>query len=151
MESVVLSMNIADTPDNVKRLMSPADKKAFGVAALTINELIERQEVNSEKDFQNQVADYLRMKGIPFYRSRMDKRTRNKVGQPDFLICLPPHGRFIGLECKVPGQLATEDQLNEIEAILKAGGFAIVVRSLAEVKTILEYHSILEHSITHGA
>lgn len=130
--------------DAIRRMLPPEEKKRLGVAALTMSELIDRVSVKTERDLQNQVAAFLRLKDIPFYTSRMDRRTTNRVGQPDFLCCVPPRGILLGLECKLPGEEPTEDQWREIKAIKAAGGIAWVVHSLAEVKSLFELKSILD-------
>lgn len=135
-----MGVDLATVPDEFKRYLAPAEKKRLGVAALTLDELISRQTIKTEKQLQQQIADYLRLRGIPFYRSRMDKRTTNKRGQPDFLCCVarPIIGRFVAFECKLPGQHPTEEQQRELEAIRNAGGIAAVVYDLIAVKTILD-------------
>jgi hypothetical protein len=43
-------------------------------------------EVKSERDLQDLIAEYLRMKSIVAIRSRMDKKMTVPVGTPDFLF-----------------------------------------------------------------
>ena len=58
------------------------------------------------------------------------------AGIPDLIICYK--GRFIGLECKVGKNTATVLQQQTIRQILKAGGYAVVVKSVGEVKAIIQ-------------
>ena len=58
------------------------------------------------------------------------------AGIPDLIICYK--GRFIGLECKVGRNTATALQQQTIRQILKAGGYAVVVKSVGEVKAIIQ-------------
>ena len=58
------------------------------------------------------------------------------AGIPDLIICYK--GRFIGLECKVGKNTATALQQQTIRQILKAGGYAVVVKSVGEVKAIIQ-------------
>lgn len=46
-------------------------------------------------------------------------------GVPDFLVCW--RGKFIGIECKANGNIATALQLANLESIVKAGGMAMIV------------------------
>lgn len=59
-----------------------------------------------------------------------------KRGVPDRLVCY--RGRFLGLEIKAPGGKATAWQERCIEDIIIAGGFAGVVRSVDDVRTLLD-------------
>lgn len=58
------------------------------------------------------------------------------AGIPDIIVCYK--GRFVGLEAKVGKNQPTKLQAATIEQIRKAGGTAAVVRSIADVKTVLE-------------
>jgi len=57
------------------------------------------------------------------------------AGIPDIIICYK--GKFIGLEVKAKGRKATVLQQITINKIIKAGGTAVVVYSLDEVKELL--------------
>ena len=57
------------------------------------------------------------------------------AGIPDIIVC--HRGRFIALEAKVGKNQPTKLQTVTIEQIRKAGGTAAVVRSVADVKTII--------------
>lgn len=57
------------------------------------------------------------------------------AGIPDIIVC--HRGRFIALEAKVGKNTPTKLQAVTIEQIRKAGGTAAVVRSVADVKTII--------------
>lgn len=120
----------------MKRKLPPEEKKRLGAAALTLDELISRQTIRSERDLQNQIADYLRLRDIPFYRQRMDKRTTGKVGTPDFICCVA--GYFVAFECKRPGGKLIEEQARQIQAIRDANGQAVEVTTLEQVKRILD-------------
>ena len=58
------------------------------------------------------------------------------AGIPDIIICFK--GRFIGLEVKAKGRKTTVLQQITINRINKAGGTAVVVYSLEEVKELLK-------------
>ena len=57
------------------------------------------------------------------------------AGIPDIIVC--HRGHFIALEAKVGKKTPTKLQAVTIEQIRKAGGTAAVVRSVADVKTII--------------
>lgn len=54
-----------------------------------------------EREIQDAFAAWLRERGIPFLRSRMDRATTIAVGWPDFTICY--RGRVLLIETKVRG------------------------------------------------
>ena len=54
----------------------------------------------------------------------------------DVICCYK--GRFIGLECKLPGGRLTELQKHAIEKINRAGGVACRVESVEDVKRVIE-------------
>lgn len=58
------------------------------------------------------------------------------AGIPDIIACI--NGRFFGFEVKTATGKATGLQDAAIRKINEAGGTAVVVRSVAEVKTVLE-------------
>ena len=57
------------------------------------------------------------------------------AGIPDIIVCYK--GRFYGLEAKVGRNKPTRLQEATIEQIRRAGGVAVVVRSVDEVKEIM--------------
>ena len=56
-------------------------------------------------------------------------------GVPDIICCYK--GRFLGLECKLPGGRLTELQKRAIEKINRAGGVACRVESVEDVKRVI--------------
>ena len=57
-------------------------------------------------------------------------------GVPDIICCYK--GRFLGLECKLPGGRLTKLQKRTIEKINRAGGVACRVESVEDVKRVIE-------------
>ena len=57
-------------------------------------------------------------------------------GIPDVICCYK--GRFLGLECKLPGGRLTELQKRVIEKINHAGGVACRVERVEDVKRVIE-------------
>lgn len=58
------------------------------------------------------------------------------AGIPDLIVCYK--GRFIGLECKVGKNQPTVLQGLTIKQIIRAGGYALVVRSVDEVREVIQ-------------
>jgi hypothetical protein len=76
-------------PDSYLRRISAEDRKSLGRAGVTKAEAEDRANVKNERELQRLIANYLRLQGIEAFSQRMDKRTRGKVGQPDFLFSVP--------------------------------------------------------------
>lgn len=138
-------------PDRVLKCMAPAERKRLGPAGTLQSEAAAKEAHRSEKEMQAKIQAFCDLKGWPCYRSRTDKKTTNKRGQPDFLICLPvtyrerdtfggevvhEYGAFVAIECKMPGRGKqsdpTPEQQAELELIVKAYGETLVARSAQE-------------------
>jgi hypothetical protein len=120
-------------PTHLTRLMSPADQRAVSPTGRTPAETRAAAVVKDERELQRQVANYLRLLGVWHVQSRMDRRTSNTLGTPDFLLCR--HGKFIAWECKCPWNRALRpEQAKAREAILAAGGEWRLVTTLAEAQ-----------------
>lgn len=59
------------------------------------------------------------------------------VGSSDLIGIRKLDGRFIAIECKVPGKNPTTEQIKFIEAILKNGGCAGVATCSADARKII--------------
>lgn len=59
-----------------------------------------------------------------------------KAGIPDIIACL--EGRFIGIECKVGTNKASDLQKAHGKMIENAGGIFMIAYSLEEVKEVLK-------------
>ena len=88
-----------------------------------------------EIDIVNKIKAYLQTKqGLFFWKEHGGQF--GTAGIPDIIICYK--GKFIGLECKLPGRKPTLFQKITLGKIEKAGGIAKVVTSVEEVKEIIE-------------
>lgn len=88
------------------------------------------QELKDETELQDQIAQYLRLKEIPFFRQRMDKRTTGTVGWPDFSYVF--QGKACFIECKMPGKDLSDEQRDIQLQLVAAGAHYRIVRSLPE-------------------
>ena len=61
---------------------------------------------------------------------------RTTSGIPDLIICM--YGRFIAIELKTAKGKVSPIQDYTINAIKRAGGYAVVARTVADVKLLLE-------------
>jgi hypothetical protein len=118
-------------PENILKRMSPADRAKLGKAGRTMSEAFAVSEARSEKELQTQVAQWLSLRGYWFARSRMDKRTGNTLGCPDFLVAV--NGRFVAIECKSATGKLSADQEAARESLQKNGAVYILARKLTDV------------------
>jgi len=124
-------------PGNLLSCMSEADQRRFSRSGRTPAEAREAAVAKDERELQRQIANWLRLHGIWFTQSRMDRRTSNTVGTPDFIFCY--RGRFVAWEVKCPWAPALRpEQRKAADAIVAAGGEWRLVTSLAQGKEHLE-------------
>jgi hypothetical protein len=98
-------------------------------------ELQAKIEAQDEAVLHNHIENLLRLRGAYWVHSRMDKKTANRKGVPDFIVCY--QGVFVGIEAKVGGNKPTDEQMEQLEAIMEAGGHGALVYSLDEVIALL--------------
>jgi mevalonate kinase len=89
----------------------------------------------NESDLVKKIKDYLKTIKDCFYWKEHGGQY-GTAGIPDIIVCY--RGRFLAFECKVGKNKATALQELTIRQIVKAGGYALVVRSVEEVKQIIE-------------
>lgn len=121
-------------PDNILKRMSKADRPK-GKAGLTNAELSERNAVKLERELHDQVAALLRLRGVAFCHSRMDRKSTITEGWPDFTFAID--GKPCAIECKRPGEKLSEVQDCVREDMLANGWFYCIAYSLDDVKTFL--------------
>jgi len=125
-------------PDSLLRRIAPADRKTVHLPP-PLSELVSqtaaKADVKREKELQNQIENFLRLRGITAIRSAMHRKTSNNLGTPDFLFAI--WGRAVALECKLPGQKPTEDQKRVMAGLAKDGWYVKIVHSLDEMRAVL--------------
>lgn len=95
-----------------------------------------------EKDLVSSIMRYL--KGIPqcFYWKEHGGKY-GTAGIPDIICCIK--GKFVGFEVKTASGVISKLQELSIRQIQQAGGQAFVVRSLEEVKIIINNLEVLHN------
>ncbi len=63
-------------------------------------------------------------------------RFASMPGLSDIIGCY--RGRFLAVECKMPGNKPTDQQRGFLDAVQQAGGLAAVVYEVAEVAELLD-------------
>lgn len=109
-------------PPNILKCMPPEDRKPLGKAGKTNDEIAVEQAVKSERQLQDNISRLLRIRGIAFFRQRMDRRTTGTVGQPDFLFAI--NGHACAFEAKMPDNHPTKEQL-DVHRAMRANGWSV--------------------------
>ncbi len=121
-------------PESFLKCVSPADRKMLG--QMTAAEGLAAFAAREEKELHKLISLELTRFNIVFAHSRMDKRTTNAKGLPDFLFVY--HGIPYAIEAKAPKGVLTPEQVRTIVRMEENGWSCHVVRSFEEFKTILE-------------
>ena len=91
--------------------------------------------MKSESTIQAVIMKYLRSLGA--YCWAIKAAVCNERGVPDILCCYK--GRFVGFEVKTEKGRLSGPQRTQNNRIRQAGGRAVVVRSVADVRVVLEH------------
>ena len=89
-----------------------------------------------ERDIATAIKRYLASLGSDVFFWKEHGSVYGTNGVPDIICCYK--GRFLGLECKLPGGRLTKLQKRTIEKINRAGGVACRVESVEDVKRVIE-------------
>lgn len=89
-----------------------------------------------ERDIVTAIKRYLASLGSDVFFWKEHGSVYGTNGVPDIICCYK--GRFLGLECKLPGGRLTKLQKRTIEQINRAGGVACRVESVEDVKRVIE-------------
>ena len=89
-----------------------------------------------ERDIVTAIKRYLASLGSDVFFWKEHGSVYGTNGVPDIICCYK--GRFLGLECKLPGGRLTKIQKRTIEKINRAGGVACRVESVEDVKRVIE-------------
>lgn len=93
-------------PETFLRCIAPEQRHALKLGN-TAAEVMQMGEATAERELQKQIARLLQFHGIIYFDQRMDKRTRGRKGQPDFLFAY--NGKAVSWEIKLPqGKLSPE-------------------------------------------
>lgn len=89
----------------------------------------------NESELINKIKSYLNGISDCFYWKEHGGQY-GTAGVPDIIVCY--RGRFIAFEAKEGNNKPTVLQEITIRKILQAGGYALVVRSVEEVKQVIQ-------------
>ena len=91
--------------------------------------------MKSEAQIQAKILKFLRTSGPACWVIKVE--ICNERGVPDIICCYK--GRFVGLEVKTEKGRLSGPQRVQNNRIRHAGGRAVVVRSVADVRAVLEH------------
>lgn len=132
-----MKLNSQAIPNHILKLM-PKEARPKSVAGMTHDELKDHNTVKLEKNIHDDIISYLRRNYIPFDHSRMDRKSTNTVGQPDFAIYI--HNRVLFLEVKCSNGKLSEEQIKRHAELEAYGNKIEVVYSYDEARIkILEF------------
>lgn len=89
-----------------------------------------------ERDIVDAIKRYLTSLGSDVFFWKEHGGPYGTSGIPDIICCY--RGRFLGFECKLPTGRLTELQKRAISKINAAGGMALRVESVDEVKNAIK-------------
>lgn len=124
-------MNPDALPENVLRLMSPADRAAIGKTARTKIEIDADNAEKMETSLHNLIMQYMNLREIFYIHSTFGKRTRSTPGTPDFVFAI--NGQACAIEAKTADGELSEDQEKAIAAMRKCGWAVEVCTSIQQV------------------
>lgn len=85
-----------------------------------------------EKEIQKKIIEYLNRNGAYNVKSIVT----NRSGSPDVICCFK--GLFIALEVKTEKGIVSKLQEYHQKEIIKSGGIALIVKSVDDVKALIE-------------
>lgn len=114
----------------------------MGKAGATIEEATAKEDLRLERELQSQISQFLSLRSITFINPPFGKKSQLPVGFPDFSFVwsgMPgQHVRPICIEAKGPVTKVTKEQYAMHERLRSEGWEVYIVRSVAEVKSILD-------------
>lgn len=135
-------------PDSVLRCMPKDARVPMGKAGVTSAEAQVKHDAVAEREVHKHISNWLRQHDIWFCHSRMDRKTTNQNGTPDFLFVatMPAwegaqslvKDRPIAIEVKVNGNELSEDQIRVRTQMVTNGWYYHVVSSLEELRTLVK-------------
>ena len=136
-ENLRMRLDSKAIPPHILAMMPKSDRKPLGKAGLTRPEIDAKTESKNEIELQKQIYNLLVQYGVNWigYQNPR-KKSQLPPGTPDFVFCYKRIS--IAIEVKTKTGKLSDDQKKMIPLMEKDGWLVHVVRSLAEVKSILD-------------
>jgi hypothetical protein len=117
-------------PEHILRMIDFAERQKLGREFRTFEEMQLAAERYTERKLHAQIRNLLSLNALIFFESRMDRRTTQRKGAPDFLFA--KNGVPVAWECKTGKSKLRPEQEEMLEAMKKNGWHTKVIRSLQE-------------------
>jgi hypothetical protein len=131
-------------PENLLRLISPADRKQLGKAGVTWVEAVTSDNDKAERKLHSDYVGFLRRHGFKDHQiitSPMNRKSFLPPGFPDFLI--QRGGRFLYIEFKVGKGVLSPIQDLVVADLIADGCRVLVLYSYKEaVEATLDFFSL---------
>lgn len=129
-------------PENILKRMAPEERAKMGRSGMLAQEAQDKFAANCEKQVHIQIQNWLRLKSIFCIHSRMDKKTHNALGTPDFVFawnwgCDTRTATPMAIEVKVGANKMSDEQIIVQQQMLQNGWCYHVVHSLEMMLSIL--------------
>lgn len=125
------------------KIADPAERARIVGSPLPSDERHAAEDSKVERELHKLIWNELTRRGILFVHSRLDRKTTQARGVPDFVACII--GLFCAFECKTAtGTLSKEQEAVRLE-IIRNGGRYYLVRSFAEFRAALSDILVLQH------
>jgi hypothetical protein len=132
-------------PESFLKCMSKKVRKQNGITQLTQEEAKRKNDLALEKELQNQIAQDLNRRGIIASHSKFGVKPTIAAGLPDFMFCLycqfTKRGWPIAMECKLPGEKLSEDQMRVMEQMCNNGWCYSIVHTFEEYSALVKTYT----------
>jgi hypothetical protein len=117
-------------PDHILRMIDFAERQKLGREFRTFEEVQLNAERYTERKLHAQIRNLLSLKEITYFESRMDRRTTQRKGAPDFIFAV--RGIPVGYECKTGNSKLRPEQEELLEKMRFNGWHVRIIRSIKE-------------------
>ncbi len=135
----VLGLDRTTLPDSLLRRIATADRRAVGLpvplSEMTVMATV-KADKKREKDLQEQITNWLRLRNITVIRSATHRKTSNNMGCPDLIFCV--RGKAVAFEVKLPGRKPTPEQEKFLAALSADGWHIAVIHSIDGARVFVE-------------
>jgi hypothetical protein len=101
------------------------------------NEARNKAIAKDEREIQKQIAGYLRLIGAYYVQSRMDRKTTNQAGTPDFIVLWKGQVHFWEVKCPWSPKLRPEQTQAKMSIESNLGNW-LLITSLAQAQAALK-------------
>lgn len=112
------------------KIADPEERERIVGSPLPSAERHAAEDVKIERELHRLISNELTRREIFFVHSRMDRKTTQAKGTPDFVACVAGH--FVCFEAKTATGSLTDEQLAARMEVIRNGGRYYVVRSFQE-------------------